>query len=113
MLTVAEAKDNESWEQAIDDIQLAINTAPHRVTKVSPMELKCSNGQPVLIEAKGELSDNSDVELDRIRSLADAEIHKSAAYNKSLFDKGKAKVKPFDVGELVLLKNKEINQKKT
>ncbi|KAI5754078.1 hypothetical protein M8J77_005524 [Diaphorina citri] len=114
MLTVAEADEAKSWQQAIGDIQLAINTAPHRVTKTSPMELMFGRvARPrELIAAEGDIADDPSVNLEEVRNLADKEIQKSASYSKSLFDKGKARVKPFRVGDLVLLKNEERNQTK-
>uniref|UniRef100_A0A8D9FC82 Integrase catalytic domain-containing protein n=1 Tax=Cacopsylla melanoneura TaxID=428564 RepID=A0A8D9FC82_9HEMI len=65
MLTVAETEENKSWQQSVGDVQLAINTAPHRVTKSSPMELMFGRvSRPRgLIVAEGDIADNSDVDL--------------------------------------------------
>lgn len=114
MLSVAEAEESKSWQQAIGDIQLAINTAPHRVTKHSPMELMFSRvSRPKnLVIAGTEISDNTVIEVSQMREQASREIIKAASYSKQRFDKGKAKLVPFKEGDLVLLKNEERNQLK-
>ncbi|KAL1447179.1 hypothetical protein WDU94_005469 [Cyamophila willieti] len=114
MLTIAEAEENKSWQQAVGEIQLAINSTPHRVTKFSPMELmfgRVSRPRNVII-AEGDITDREEVDLNQIRAQASIEMEKSASYSKTNFDKGKAKVKPFVVGDSVLLKNEERNQTK-
>lgn len=110
MLTVAETDENKAWQQVVGDIQLAINTTPHRVTKSSPMELmfgRLSRPQGLIL-AEGE--NQPEIDLQQLRSQAHAAIQNSASYNKALFDKGKAPVKNFNLGDLVLLKNEERNQ---
>lgn len=114
MLTIAEAEENKSWQQAIGEIQLAINSTPHRVTKFSPMELmfgRVSRPRNIII-AEGDISDREEIDLDQIRDRASIEMEKYSRYSKIQFDKGKAKVKPFAVGDSVLIKNEERNQTK-
>ncbi|KAI5742445.1 hypothetical protein M8J77_007259 [Diaphorina citri] len=114
MLTIAEAEENKCWQQAVGEIQLAINSTPHRVTKFSPMELMFGRvSRPRnLIVAEGDISDRDEIDLSQIRAQANAELENSAIYSKTQFDKGKATVKPFAVGDSVLLKNEERNQTK-
>ncbi|KAI5750763.1 hypothetical protein M8J77_001078 [Diaphorina citri] len=114
MLTIAEAEENKCWQQAVGEIQLVINSTPHRVTKFSPMELMFGRvSRPRnLIVAEGDISDRDEIDLSQIRAQANAELENSAIYSKTQFDKGKATVKPFAVGDSVLLKNEERNQTK-
>lgn len=114
MLTVAESDDDKSWQEAIGDIQLAINTTPHRVTKYSPMELmfgRVSRPRNLII-AQENSADNPEIQINQIREHAGREIEKTALYNKALFDRNKAKIIPFSVGDIVLLKNEERQQTK-
>lgn len=114
MLTIAEAEGNKSWQEAVGDIQLAINTAPHRITKYSPLELmfgRVSRPRNLIV---ADVNDTNipEIDLEQIRTHASERIEKSASYSKSQFDKGKAKVKRFEIGNSVLLKNEERNQTK-
>lgn len=114
MLTVAESDDDKSWQEAIGDIQLAINTAPHRVTKYSPIELmfgRVSRPRNLII-AQENSAYNPEIQINQIREHAGREIEKTALYNKALFDKNKAKIIPFSVGDIVILKNEERQQTK-
>ncbi|KAI5754097.1 hypothetical protein M8J77_005722 [Diaphorina citri] len=114
MLTVIESEEDRTWQQAIGDVQLAINTTAHRVTKYSPMELMFGRvARPRELVVVGEnISDIPSVPLDQIREQARVRLDKSANYSKVNFDKGKAKIVPFHVGDLVLLKNEERHQTK-
>lgn len=56
--------------------------------------------------------DETGIDLMEAREHAADGIEKSAAYEKARFDKNKAKVVNFRVGDLVLIKNEERNQTK-
>lgn len=55
---------------------------------------------------------DQDVDLEQIRSNATYYMDKSADYDKTRFDKSKAKIVPFSLGDFVLLQNEERNQTK-
>ncbi|KAI5739363.1 hypothetical protein M8J77_018398 [Diaphorina citri] len=101
MLTVIESEEDRTWQQAIGDVQLAINTTAHRVTKYSPMELMFGRvARPRELVVVGEnISDIPSVPLDQIREQARLRLDKSANYSKVNFDKGKAKIVPFHTTE--------------
>ncbi|KAI5754471.1 hypothetical protein M8J77_008825 [Diaphorina citri] len=113
MLTATELGER-SWQDAILDIQLAINLTINRVTRSSPLELLLGKvGRPLNMVIPTEaVTGSSTVDLDTLRDSADQNIIKSATYNKTHFDKGKAKIKPFSVGDLVFLQNEPRNQLK-
>lgn len=58
------------------------------------------------------ITDVPNVPLNQIREITKSNLDRSASYSKAKFDKGKAKIVPFQVGDLVLLKNEERNQTK-
>lgn len=110
MLTAVEA-GNRSWQDALPDVQLALNCSTNRVTKASPLELligKVARPLDILLATDEE----PEVDLDQVRSDAVTNMERGAAYDKVRFDSTKAKIKPFSVGDFVLLQNEERNQTK-
>lgn len=89
MLTTVEASENYSWQDALGEIQLAINCTVNRVTKESPLELLIGK-----VDRPLSLMTYDDVELDldlqTIRSEATRNIENVASYDKLRFDKTKA-----------------------
>lgn len=110
MLTAAEAS-NRSWQEALPDVQLAINCTKNRVTKHSPLELLIGK---VARPSEMLLSDATEpvVDLDEVRSTAICNIEKNAKYDKIRFDSTKSRPDNFVVGDMVLLQNEERNQAK-
>lgn len=110
MLTAVETSDR-SWQEALEDVQLALNSSVHRVTRASPLELLIGRvARPLNLLT---LNDTEpEVNINETREQAVTNIENSASYEKSRFDKNKAKVVKFDVGDLVLIQNEERNQTK-
>lgn len=111
MLTVVEASPSRSWQDALDDVQLSINSTIHRVTKASPLELLIGRvARPLNLLTV----DDHEVEIDveEIREQANRLMENSACLEKARFDKSKAKVTSFSVGDCVLLENHKRNQTK-
>lgn len=110
MLTAVETSDR-SWQDALEEVQLAINCTVNRVTKASPLELMIGRvARPLNLLT---LNDTEiEVDLIQTREQAAHNIERNASYEKSRFDKNKAKLVKFDVGDLVLLQNEERNQTK-
>lgn len=110
MLTAVETSDR-SWQDAIEDVQLSLNCTMNRVTKSSPLELMIGR----VARPLGLLITNSEeieVNLSHVREQAALGITKNAEYDKDRFDKTKAKLKRFEVGDFVLIANEERNQTK-
>ena len=110
MLTIVELSSNKSWQDALDEIQLSINSTIHRVTKASPLELLIGKvARPLNL-----LADDQEIEIDidEVRKQADKFIKENARVDKIRFDKNKAKVTPFSVGDYALVENHERNQTK-
>lgn len=110
MLTATETS-NKSWQDALPDVQLALNCTLNRVTKASPLELLIGRvGRPLEVM----LADDKepDVDIEQVRTDAVTNMKVNADYDKTRFDKTKAKIVPFSVGDFVLLQNEERNQTK-
>ncbi|CAK1552211.1 unnamed protein product, partial [Leptosia nina] len=110
MLTAAETS-KRSWQEALPDVQLALNCSQHRVTGSSPLELLIGKvARPVDILLASDIE--PEVDLNAVRDQAVENMNKSAQYDKTQFDRTKAKLNKFSIGDYVLLKNEERNQTK-
>ncbi|CAH2215795.1 jg23157 [Pararge aegeria aegeria] len=110
MLTAVETSER-SWQDALGEVQLAINCTISRVTKSSPLELLIGRvARPLSLLSP----DNNEVEIDLsdVREQAVQNITKNSNYDKARFDATKAKILKFNVNDYVLLKNEERNQTK-
>ncbi|CAH2106762.1 unnamed protein product [Euphydryas editha] len=111
MLTVIETSPNRSWQDALDDVQLSINSTIHRVTKASPLELLIGRvARPLNLLTV----DDHEVEVDveEIRDQANRLLKNNACLDKARFDQSRAKLSSFSVGDYVLIENHERNQTK-
>lgn len=109
MLTAVETSER-SWQDAIGDVQLALNCTVNRVTQASPLELMIGRvARPLDLM---NVDDESEVNLSQVREQAASGITENASYDKIRFDKSKAKFTNFSVGDYVLIENEERNQTK-
>lgn len=111
MLTAAEVKQDCSWQEALGDVQLALNCTVNRVTQFSPMEMMFGKtSKPLSLVTLGET--HEPVNVSEIREKALERINKASSYDKARFDSTKAKVAKLSVGDLALIQNEERNQTK-
>lgn len=111
MLTAVETSRDRSWQDALGEVQLAMNSTVNRVTKSSPLELMIGKvARPLGLMALDD--DDQNIDLDLIREQAAQNIRQAAVYDKVRFDRSKATVKRFKEGDYVLIENEERNQTK-
>ena len=95
MITIVQLSSNKSWQDALDEIQLSINSTIHRVTKASPLKLVIGKvARPLNL-----LADDQEIEIDEVRKQVEKFIKENTRVDKIRFDKNKAKVTPFSVGD--------------
>lgn len=108
-------KDNMSvielskpWHTAIQDLQLAINCTVSKSTGKSPMEMLFGKkSAPPLVKLL-QIDDDEPIEdLVSVRSLCKKRMDERSCQDKQRFDKGKANIKPFKVGDFVLMRRHE------
>lgn len=111
LLTVVETSPSRSWQDALDDVQLSINSTIHRVTKASPLELLIGRvARPLSLLT---VNDHEvEINVGEIREEAARLMENNARLEKARFNKTKAKITPFSVGDYVLIENHERNQTK-
>lgn len=101
LLTAAETSIR-SWQDALPEVQLALNCSQSRVTKASPLEMLIGKvARPLGVFLLDDVE--PEVDIDKVRADAVVNVERAADYDKARFDKTKAKVKPFAVGDYVLL----------
>lgn len=111
MLTAVETSPSKSWQDALGEVQLAINCTMNRVTKASPLELLIGKvARPLSLMCSDEV--DTEVDIDQVREIATENIQSCAEYDKTRFDSTKATIRKFAVGDFVLLENEERNQTK-
>jgi len=102
LLTAVETS-HRTWQDALGEVQLALNCTVNRITKSSPLELLIGKiARPLGLTPINECED--EVELSKIRRQDEKNMQSAAVYEKLRFDKGKAKVLKFRVGDYVLLR---------
>ncbi|XP_043862569.1 uncharacterized protein LOC122756547 [Drosophila santomea] len=110
MLTAVETGQG-SWQDSLCEIQLALDSTPNRVAKVSPLEMLIGRearpfGLTPIIN-----SENA-VDVEKVREMAKRDMEKNAKIDKEGFDRNKATVVRHKVGDRVLLRNEERHQTK-
>jgi len=109
MLTAVEIGER-SWQDALSEVQLAMNCITNRVTKYSPLEILIGReARPM-----GLLPINEETKIDCKQASAQAKenIEINAKYEKNRVDKNKAKIAKHKVGDHVLLRSEERHQTK-
>lgn len=114
LLTIVECESDARWQDQLGDIQLALNSTRCRVTGYTPLELMFGTQGNSLELAK--ISINSDetdrLDLESARTNASRNIQRLSQSETLRFNKGKARIRPFSVGDFVFVKCEERNQTK-
>lgn len=101
--TIVENTSKRSWKDAVGEVQLAINSTFNKSTGRTPFQLLigCDQSPPAI----SALTDNVErLDLDTCRSDSKSRMDERAKELKEHFDKTKAKIIPFKVGDVVLVK---------
>lgn len=113
MLTAVEIKQECSWQDALEDVQLAMNCTINRVTKATPIELMFGKiARPLSLVTYSDKEKDTTINVDEARNQAIQNINKNSDYDKKRFDSSKAKLSKFSVGDFALIENEERNQTK-
>ena len=100
------------WQDAIEEIQLALNCTTNRVTNSSPLQLLIGRTARPYDLLLPDNIEEKEVDISDVRQQAVQNIENKAQYDKERFDTNKAKVVRFNLGDFVLRKNEERNQTK-
>lgn len=110
-LTIIKNYDTEEWQTALEALQLAFNCTPHRVTGVAPLTLLTRRQHSVPPELLRLVNiDNECIDFDLLEQHVQEKMTAAGQYDKKRFDRSKAKIRPFQRGDYVLVKNNPRNQ---
>lgn len=110
-LTMIKNYTTENWQTALDALQLAFNCTAHRVTGVAPLTLLTRRQHCVPPELLRLVNfDEESIDFDILEQHVQQKMTEAAEYEKQRFDKNKAKMRPFQRGDYVLIKNNPRNQ---
>ena len=105
-------QNGEVRQDAIGEMQLALNCTVNRVTNSSPLQLLIGrSARPYDLLLPGNIEEK-EVDISDVRQQAVQNIESNTQYDKERFDRNKAKVVRFNLGDFVLRKNEERNQTK-
>ncbi|KAL0812005.1 hypothetical protein ABMA28_009401 [Loxostege sticticalis] len=110
-LTIIRNYEKNYWKKGLDTLQLAINCTKNKTTNVSPM--KALTGRQCAVPAELiSLIDEEQGTVDReqLNNYMQKKIEERGTQDKARFDKGKAKVKRFEKGEIVLFRTNPRSQ---
>lgn len=116
LLTITECDSDSSWQDQLGEIQLALNSTRCRVTGFTPIELMLgiqgnSLGLSKIATPCPDDEENR-LNLDNIRSSASDSIIKLSQADSIRFNRGKAKINQFSIGDYVFVKSEERHQTK-
>lgn len=110
-LTMIKNYSTQDWQTALEALQLAFNCTPHRVTGVAPLTLLTRRQHCIPPELLRLVNiENECIDFDLLEQHVRQKMIDAAQYNKQRFDRGKAKLRPFQRGDYVLVKNNPRNQ---
>lgn len=103
--------DTENWHTALEALQLSFNCTPHRVTGIAPLSLLTRRQHSVPPELLRLVNIEAEsIDFDILEQHVQQKMAAAAEYDKRRFDKTKAKMRPFQRGDYVLIKNNPRNQ---
>lgn len=101
--TIVENTSKRSWKDAVGEVQLAINSTFSKSTGRTPFQLLmgCDQSPPAISAL---LNDVERLDLDACREESKLRMDELAQTQKANYDKTKAKIVPFKVGDTVLIR---------
>lgn len=111
-LVIIKNYETPNWHTALESLQLAMNCTIHRTTGTTPLTLLTRRANCVPPELLNLLVDIDKVSInsEALEQFVQQRVHVISAKDNERFDKGRAKIRNFQRGEFVLIKNNPRNQ---
>lgn len=110
-LTIIRNYETENWRKGLEALQLAINCTKSKTTNVSPIKALTGRQCPVPPELVSLIDEEKvTVNRDQLNSYIQKKTDTRSKEDKARFDQGKAKVKRFQKGDIVLFKTNPRSQ---
>ncbi|KAL0833091.1 hypothetical protein ABMA28_001201 [Loxostege sticticalis] len=103
--------ETPEWHTAVESLQLALNCTEHRTTGTAPLTLLTRRQNCVPPELLRLVNlDNSSIDMEVLERHVQQRMSAQSAKDKERFDKGRARIRNFQRGDFVLIKNNPRNQ---
>lgn len=103
--------ETETWHTTLEELQLAMNCTPHRVTGVAPLTLITQRKHCVPPELLNIVNiDEQTVDIEALTQHVTQRMTHTAEQDRQRFNQRKAKIHHFQRGDYVLIKNNPRNQ---
>ncbi|CAH0720367.1 unnamed protein product, partial [Brenthis ino] len=103
--------ETEEWPVVLDSLQLAFNCTPQSTTGVAPLTLLTRRKNCVPPELFRLVNfENQTIDMEQLYQHVQQRMLNAAEKEKIRFNKNKAKIRPFQKGDYVLIKNNPRNQ---
>lgn len=103
--------ESEEWHTTLEELQLALNCTPHRVTGVAPLTLLTQRRHCVPPELLTLVNiDEQTIDIEALTSHVHQKMSQNAEQDKQRFNSKKARICQFQRGDYVLIKNNPRNQ---
>ncbi|CAH0719367.1 unnamed protein product, partial [Brenthis ino] len=103
--------ETEEWHTTLEELQLALNCTSHRVTGVAPLTLLTQRRHCVPPELLTLVNiDEQTIDIEALTSHVQQKMSQNAEQDKQRFNSKKAKIRQFQRGDYVLIKNNPRNQ---
>lgn len=110
-LIIIKNYETEEWHTILEELQLAINCTPHRVTGVAPLTLLTQRKHCVPPELLSLVNiDEQTIDIDALTNYVQQKMSQSAEKDRHRFNLRKANIRHFQRGDYVLIKNNPRNQ---
>ncbi|KAL0894307.1 hypothetical protein ABMA27_014304 [Loxostege sticticalis] len=103
--------ETPEWHTAVESLQLALNCTEHRTTGTASLTLLTRRQNCVPPELLRLVNlDNSSIDMEVLERHVQQRMSAQSAKDKERFDKGRARIRNFQRGDFVLIKNNPRNQ---
>lgn len=103
--------ESPEWHTALETLQLAFNCTTNSTTGTAPLTLLTQRQNCVPPELLNLINyENTSINIEALRAHVQQRMTEAAAKDKARFDKGRAKIRHFQRGDFVLIKNNPRNQ---
>ncbi|XP_041978496.1 uncharacterized protein LOC121732618 [Aricia agestis] len=110
-LIIIKNYETEQWHTALEELQLAMNCTAHRVTGVAPLTLITQRKHCVPPELLHLVDiDNQTINIEVLSQQVQQRMVQSSEQDTRRFNQHKAKIRHFQRGDYVLIKNNPRNQ---
>jgi hypothetical protein len=101
--TLGANSTEDRWDQYVKLLQQGMNSTIHKTIKAVPSEVFLGYRIRTDSDSLAPESEDSLIDVTKLRETADSNIKSNARYQKGRFDRSRSKARSYDVGDLVMI----------